>query len=213
MKKEHLCLGNINFLRNKGKNLVTEDQTYRDLQKRLDKLPIGFPSTKSGVEIRILKHLFTPEEAELAALLSMIPEPLVNIHERIKVKTPMPIAELEQILGRMVKKGAITFKTMNNQNLYCLMPFAVGMYETQVNRLTRDFAQDATLYLHGEFGQEMYRTKIPQMRTIPVSKSIIIPEKFEIGTYDDIRDIIQNVDGQIGVLNCICRQNRNVIGE
>ena len=46
--------------------MVTESQIYRDLQIHLDKLPIGFPPTESGVEIRILKHLFTPEEAKLA---------------------------------------------------------------------------------------------------------------------------------------------------
>ena len=87
--------------------MEVEEQTYRNLQKHLDQLPIGFPSTKSGVEIRILKHLFTPEEAELATQLSMIPEPLASIYERIKVNKPMPIGELEQILGRMAKKGAI----------------------------------------------------------------------------------------------------------
>ena len=27
-------------------------------------MPIGFPATESGVEIRILKHLFSPEQAE-----------------------------------------------------------------------------------------------------------------------------------------------------
>ena len=44
----------------------TESQVYRDLQKHLDRLPISYPSTESGVEIRILKHLFTPEEAKIA---------------------------------------------------------------------------------------------------------------------------------------------------
>ncbi|MHA1885119.1 MAG: hypothetical protein ACW96S_08715 [Promethearchaeota archaeon] len=35
------------------------DDIYRVLQQALDKLPIGFPETESGVEIRILKHIFT----------------------------------------------------------------------------------------------------------------------------------------------------------
>jgi hypothetical protein len=39
-------------------------EIYRKLQKHLDTLPIGFPPTESGVEIRILKHLFTPKQAE-----------------------------------------------------------------------------------------------------------------------------------------------------
>jgi hypothetical protein len=57
-----------------------DSKIYRDLQKRLDRLPSGFPAMESGVEIRLLKHLFTPEEADMAAQLSMKPEPLKRIY-------------------------------------------------------------------------------------------------------------------------------------
>ena len=36
---------------------------YQNLARHLDNLPAGFPATKSGVEIRILKRLFTPERS------------------------------------------------------------------------------------------------------------------------------------------------------
>jgi len=42
------------------------DALYRQLQRHLDRMPVGFPATESGVEIRILRQIFTPEEAELA---------------------------------------------------------------------------------------------------------------------------------------------------
>lgn len=192
--------------------MINEGQIYRDLQAHLDKLPVGFPSTKSGVEIRILKHLFTPEEAKLATQLSMIPEPLGHIYERIK-KNGLSIIELEQVLDRMGQKGSILAREEKGNKLYSVIPFAVGMYEMQLGRLTKDFAQDAKLYLDGEFGKEMYRTKIPQLRTIPVKKSITTAEKFNISTYDNVRDIIRNVGGQIAVMDCICRQTRNMVGE
>ena len=38
--------------------MSVEEKVYRDLQKHLDKQAVGFPATKSGVELRILKHLF-----------------------------------------------------------------------------------------------------------------------------------------------------------
>jgi electron transport complex protein RnfB len=192
--------------------MVNESQVYRDLQTHLDKLPIGFPSTKSGVEIRILKHLFTPDEAELACHLSMIPEPLNRIYDRFD-KRKIAVDELERALDRMMAKGSIMGTKTANRKLYGLMPFAVGMYESQVDRLTKEFARDAKLYIEGEFGDEMYRTKIPQLRTVPVRKSIAVPEKFSVSNYDDIRNIIENVGGQIAVINCICRQTRKVIGE
>ncbi len=48
---------------------------YKKLAKHLDNLPGGYPATESGVEIRILKRLFTDQEAEIAMSLTMIPEP------------------------------------------------------------------------------------------------------------------------------------------
>ena len=50
------------------------DDIYQRLAKHLDKLPGGFPATESGVELRLLRRLFTPEQAELAPYLTLIPE-------------------------------------------------------------------------------------------------------------------------------------------
>ena len=47
-----------------------DDQVYIKLQKHLDNQAVGFPATKTGVEIRILKHIFSPEEAEISIFLS-----------------------------------------------------------------------------------------------------------------------------------------------
>ena len=41
------------------------DDIYTQLAHFLDSLPAGYPSTESGVELRILRKLFTPEEAAL----------------------------------------------------------------------------------------------------------------------------------------------------
>ena len=37
---------------------VEDVDIYRKLQEHLDKYAVGFPATKSGVEIKVLKHLF-----------------------------------------------------------------------------------------------------------------------------------------------------------
>jgi hypothetical protein len=50
------------------------DSPYSKLQEFLDRFPLGFPRTDSGVEIRILRNLFTEEEARVAVLLSPMPE-------------------------------------------------------------------------------------------------------------------------------------------
>ena len=45
---------------------------YREFQKYLDKMPVGYPATESGLEIKILKHLFTPEQVNIALKLNFM---------------------------------------------------------------------------------------------------------------------------------------------
>ena len=42
-----------------------DEKLYKRLAERLDALPNGFPPTEDGAELRLLAHLFTPEEAGL----------------------------------------------------------------------------------------------------------------------------------------------------
>ena len=57
---------------------MSED-VYTRLREFMDTLPTGFPATPNGVEIKILKKLFTPEEAELTMKLSKEPEEVREI--------------------------------------------------------------------------------------------------------------------------------------
>ena len=50
------------------------DNIYEKLREHLDRLPVGFSKTESGVEIDILKKIFEPEEAEFAVHLKPEPE-------------------------------------------------------------------------------------------------------------------------------------------
>jgi electron transport complex protein RnfB len=58
------------------------NDVYERLREHLDKLPGGFPATETGVELRILKRLFTAEDAELAQHLILKLEPATVISER-----------------------------------------------------------------------------------------------------------------------------------
>ena len=189
---------------------MTADDIYRELQRHLDGLPVGFPQTESGVEIRILKHLFTPEEAALAKHLSLIPEPLSRIHARAQSETGLSLREMEAALDEMVRKGTILSRAEGSEKCYGNAMLVVGMYELQVDRLTKEFAHDMLQYLDEAFGQELFRSRVPQLRTIPVNKSIAHERR--VSTYDDIRQIIDGVQGQIAVANCVCRQSRDVLG-
>ena len=58
-------------------------EVYEKLRERLDMFPQGFPKTQSGVEIQILEHLFTKEEANIALFLKPYPEPVSVVAERL----------------------------------------------------------------------------------------------------------------------------------
>ena len=111
---------------------------YRNLQKHLDKLPIGFPQTESGVEIKILKQLFTPKEAEIAAKLKIMPETIRPIYRRVKKKVNSK-QELKELLNSMDEKGAIAGRRKGKRIYYRNAMFIIGIYEFQVNRMTDEF--------------------------------------------------------------------------
>ena len=84
---------------------MAPESVYRRLQKHIDKMPVAFPATDSGVELRLLQRLFTPEEAEMALHLSAVPEPLEKVHSRAK-KAGIGLEELRNGLEDLAGKGA-----------------------------------------------------------------------------------------------------------
>jgi len=191
-----------------------EIDIYRKLQKHLDKMPVGFPETKSGVEIRILKHLFTHNEARIALNLSAVPESLERIYRRVG-KSEISIKELEEVLDGLVEKGAIMGGNMlakeGKGKYYSKAQLAVGMFEFQVDRLTPEFAQDFYQYMDEAFAKEIHTKKTSQMRTVPINRSVT-PEH-HIGKYDDAKQLIVDSKGPFGVINCVCRQSKDLLGQ
>src|ERR1017187_2504524 len=124
---------------------IAPETLYRRLQQHLDRMPVAFPPTPSGVEIRILQRLFTPEEAEIALELSAIPEPAATIHKRFKSRMTLP--ELKQKLDQMGEKGNILAWRMAGEVHYAKLIFAIGMYERQVKKLTPEFERDTRQYI------------------------------------------------------------------
>ena len=188
-----------------------DNNVYRQLQIHLDKSPVPFPETESGVEIRLLKQLFNEEEAGIALKLSAIPETIDRIHERFDRGEISP-EKLESILDGLAQKGAVMgLKDEENGPRYSKIPMAIGMFEYQVDRITREFAEDFYRYEEEGFADALLKSKTGQMRTIPVNVSI--DPEFTVGNYDNIRAIIEKSPGPYAVMNCVCRQSKELMGE
>jgi len=190
------------------------DDIYRELQEHLDELPIGYPATDSGVEIRILKHYFSPEKARIAINLTFMPETIEQIYPRVK-EIGLSIEELEQTLDKMYEKGCINRykRTVESgeRKFYANALLAIGMLEYKLKDLSREFCEDFEQYmLHEGFLEEMTLTKIPQFRTIPLNKEVTFDN--QVAMYDDVRKIIENVRGRISLADCICRKGKDELG-
>jgi len=154
---------------------------YRRLQRHIDNMPVAFPESESGLDIKLLKHLFTPEEAKIALELSALPEPLERIHKRLK-KTGISIDDLENTLDNLVEKGSILggkfFERKGAGKYYSKALLAIGMYELQAGKLTKDLEKNFQGYMDEKFYKVIHSKKTSQMRTIPVRKGVNI-ERYE----------------------------------
>lgn len=182
---------------------------YRTLQLHLNAMPIGYPSTKSGVELRILEQIFSPEEAELTCHLDWKWKTLEEIWDTFG-KSNIPFEQLEEKLDGIVKKGGVSFKINEGVKYYANAPIVVGMYEYQLSKLTPNLVKDFFHYIKEAFGFEILSTRPNQLRTIPVERSIETLNN--IATYESIRTIIENSKGPIGITDCICKKGADLIG-
>ena len=122
---------------------MMDDQIYRQLQIQLDKYPIGYPATKSGVEIDILKYFFTPLEAKIALCLTLRSIPVSPIHKSFKKKFKMELSrdDLCALLDEMFRKGVISRSGSAGVSRYGIAMLAIGMFEYQVDDLTPELVE------------------------------------------------------------------------
>ncbi|MCF8064210.1 MAG: hypothetical protein K9K36_03120, partial [Desulfarculaceae bacterium] len=76
---------------------------FQKLARHMDSLPGGYPPTTDGVELKILKKLFTPEQAELALHCTLIPEEARVIARR----AGLGVDQAKERLEKMVDQGLI----------------------------------------------------------------------------------------------------------
>jgi Na+-translocating ferredoxin:NAD+ oxidoreductase subunit B len=190
-------------------NTGTTDSLYRRLRQHLDRTPVGFPASDSGIELRILEHMFSPEEAEVALELSVIPEPLPTIHKRLRKKMTLP--DLEQTLERMAEQGTILSIPVSGKICYAKLQYAVGMHERQRKRMTAEFERENRQYLDEKFKEAFHSKKITQLRIIPVNQQVHIDR--EVATSDQIRAHVETSPGPFAVITCMCRQGKDLTGE
>jgi electron transport complex protein RnfB len=183
---------------------------YFELLDYFNKMPVGLPTSNSGVEIEILKLLFTEEEAQLAMKLNFTPQQLKKVHRKLRNKD-LSLEELENKLEKMYEKGTIIRALNNGEKLFLLAPFVPGIYEFQLGLLTQELINNVFQYFKEAYFEKEYNISgIPQLRTIPIEKAV--PVDINIASYDQIRKII-DMSSYIGIMDCICRKAHDMIDD
>lgn len=181
------------------------DEVYRRLATVLDTLPNGFPPTESGVEIKLLRKVFEPDEADLFCKLKLTYE----TPEQIAHRSGLPLEGLGDMLESMLKKGQIERRWSGATPLFRMMPWIVGIYEFQLNRMDIEFAQLVEEYAPF-LGPQLVMTKPQLMQVLPIEKEI--PVNYEALPYEKVSSLIEN--GKSFVVNdCICRKKTRLLGK
>jgi Na+-translocating ferredoxin:NAD+ oxidoreductase subunit B len=181
-------------------------ETYVRLREHLDGLPGGYPATESGIELRILRRLFTPEEAGLAPHLTLLPEESRVIAHR----AGLPVEKTAQQLETMAEKGLIfSVHRPGRSPQYQASQFAVGIWEWQLNKMDEGFIRDMEEYWPTFFDLDEW-ARVPQVRTIPVNESLDYAP--EVMSYEQAETLIDQHD-KIAVASCVCRQEQTLIGQ
>ena len=177
---------------------------YLNLRDFLDKLPAGFPTTESGLEIKILKKLFTPEQAKIAMQLRTMPEPASAIAPRLG----MVEAQAATTLEAMAQEGLIYRMRINDQPFYMASQFMVGIYEFHLNRLDCELADLMEEYLP-YLAKSWESTKTKQLRVVPIGSSLATAPA--VSTYDQVRELVKSKK-LIAVAPCICQKKQLLMG-
>jgi ferredoxin len=180
------------------------DGIYEQLAGALDRLPNGFPRTPSGVEIAILRKIFSPEEAAAALCLSGEFEPIGAIAPRLG----MTADDARSPLFGLARRGLAWYEKRDGQHCFRLAPFIVGFYEAQVTTLDHELAHLVEDYLAHGGAAGIMQPQPAIHRVMPARRSVaaewILP-------YDDVRRIMASAR-VFTASDCICRVQQEHLG-
>jgi Na+-translocating ferredoxin:NAD+ oxidoreductase subunit B len=180
---------------------------YELLALALDRLPNAFPRTKSGVELRILKRIFSPQEAIIASNMTGDLETAATIANRIN----LPEKESTEIMKAMLKRGVIWGAKSRKDDVwkFRLAPYVIGFWESQVETMDLEYAQLCEQYWVEGGGEGIMRYQPALHRVVPalhaISPEYILP-------YDDIKPLIL-ASKSFEVHDCICRKQKDLLNE
>ncbi|MBN1343549.1 MAG: 4Fe-4S dicluster domain-containing protein [Phycisphaerae bacterium] len=194
-------------------HIVNADREYRLLQKRLDRNVTGAPD--SPVFMKILKLLFSPEDAEMARQIPSQPISLNALSRRLKI----PRDELGDKITDLGRRGIVLDLEYKGKRLVCLTPVVIGFFEFTFMR-TRDelpMAELARLFEQYMSQDDRFSHAIFGGQT-QIGRSLVREEALPDGDHTEILDwerashIVKTATA-VGVSLCACRHKAEHLGK
>ena len=179
-------------------------EIYRQLQQRLDQYSMGFPATESGIELEILQHLFSEEDALLFLDMTHNLESPEAAAERLG----RSVETLAAPLDRMAERGLLFRQKKGSSARYAAIPFVHGLFEFQVRDLDRTLSEMVERYFDEAFSTAMQEGADYFLRPIPVQGSIDAAQA--VVPYEDAMEILRSKP-RIVVTDCICRKRTGIL--
>jgi len=204
LKKSSISKAKNQYRKKQGQNM--RDEIYYKLRDILDTIPNGFPETADGTEIKILKKIFSEEEAEITTRLKLTwetPETIAN-------RTGMEKDFLTEKLKEMQGKGQIMGANINGVQIYKLIPYVFGIYEFQVGRMDREFVELNEKYAKEAFANNLGSFNPPLLKVVPIEEDI--PSGSVIEPYESITKLINSANAW-AVGDCICKKEKRMLDQ
>jgi Fe-S-cluster-containing hydrogenase component 2 len=188
------------------KDMYDMSNLYERLRDKLETMATGYPATPNGIEIKILQQLFSEEDATLFLEMEHGPETA----KQAALRLGTDLAETAQRLEGMARKGLIFRIKQEDAICYFPVPFIVGIYEFQLNHLSKPLLKDISQYYLAGLGATFHGQKTPHLRSIPINTEIVADHP--IAPYDDAFAIIKS-KSRIAVAECFCRKAVRLYGK
>lgn len=185
-----------------------KQDVFERLAEKMNKIQFGFPSATDGLHLKLLRWIYTPEEAEIAVNIS----PKGETVEVIALRLGKSVAEMAAILDKMRIQAKLFHVRIGPKDYYGLQPWAGGLWEAQFERddLTpeqlKEFGTMADAY-YKEWLQ-LARCEPAINRTIPVSTSI--KSESALHPTEDVHKLIDTAKA-ICIQPCFCQKEREAV--
>jgi len=187
---------------------MDDERVYERLAAALDRMPGPFPVTESHAERPLLRKLFRPEQARVAAVMGHEPSSVTDIADRASVDS----GEAAALLAEMAAAGLVAeipaaSGTAGYGGSYRLQSFLPGIFENQVGSMDEELARLFEDYMADGGAAVVMGAHPPHARIAPTAAARtewVLP-------HDDAQAIIEQA-GSIVVEDCVCRVQRDKVG-